>query len=138
MTTQFPLARIGAVAALAGPVLLIAATLAHPMTAAPADLPAAFAEYAQDPYWVASHLGQFFGLTLVGAGLIALAWMMEPGWPTAWARLGSWLTAVSVALAGVLQAVDGVALQVMARRWMAATGEAIGRASCRERVSSPV
>jgi hypothetical protein len=123
METESCLARIGAVAAILGPVVLLGATLAHPMESAPNDLASAFAEYARDPYWVASHLLQVLGLTLVAAGLVALAGAMEAGWPAALARLGVLATAASVSLGAVLQAVDGVALKVMATRWMAARGE---------------
>lgn len=124
MRTDACLARLGAVAAILGPVVLLGATLAHPMDSAPNDLAAAFAEYARDPYWLASHLSQFLGLTLVAAGLVALHGALEPGWPAALARLGLLAAAASVSLGAVLQAVDGVALEVMAERWMAARGEA--------------
>ena len=33
-----------------------------------------YAEYAADPFWVASHLGQFVGIAALGAGLVALVW----------------------------------------------------------------
>ena len=128
MTTQQHLARIGAAAAMSGAVTLFVATLLHPMTADPNDPPAAFAEYAADRLWVASHLGQFLGVAALGVALMALAATMEAGTPSAWARIGVAGTAASVATAAALQAVDGVALKVMVNRWMQASGEARARA----------
>ncbi len=128
MTTQQHLARIGAAAAMSGAVTLFVATLLHPMSADPNDPPAAFAEYAADRLWVASHLGQFLGVAALGVALVALAATMEDGTPSALARIGVVGTAASVATAAALQAVDGVALKVMVNRWMQASGEARARA----------
>ena len=122
------MSRIGATAAIGGSGLLFVATLLHPMSADPNDAPAAFAEYAADHLWVASHLGQFVGVAILGVALVALAATMEPGRPAAWARIGVVGTAASVATAAGLQAVDGVALRVMVTRWMQSTGDARARA----------
>ena len=108
--------------------ILFVATLLHPMSADPNDAPAAFAEYAADRIWVATHLGQFLGVAILGMALVGLAATMEPGAPAAWARIGVTGAAASVAVAAALQAVDGVALKVMVDRWAAASGEAKGRA----------
>ena len=115
--------RIGGVTAIGGAVILFVATLFHPMSADPNDPAAAFAEYAADRLWVASHLGQFLGLALLCGSLVALADAMEAGWSAAWARVGVAGTAASLAAAAALQAVDGVALKVMVDRWMEASGE---------------
>lgn len=123
MGTQQSLARIGAIAALAGVVVLAVATMLHPMDADPNDPRTAFAEYAADPIWVWSHLGQFLGIAALGAALIGLGATFERGRAAAWGRLGLAGAAVTVAVAGALQAVDGVALKVMVDRWAAATGE---------------
>jgi hypothetical protein len=128
LTTQSSLARIGAVAAIAGSVLLFAATSLHPLRADPNDAPAAFAEYAADLIWVASHLGQFLGVVLLGVALVGLAATVESGRPSAWAQIGRAGTAASVAVAAVLQAVDGVALRAMVLRWAASSGDAQARA----------
>src|SRR2546427_1895566 len=128
MSTQQHLARGGAVAATGGALTLFIATLLHPMTADPNDPPAAFAEYAADCLWVASHRGQFLGIAALGVALVTLAATMEAGTPSAWARIGVVGTAASVATAAALQAVDGVALKVMVNRWMQASGEARARA----------
>lgn len=131
MSTGQHLLRIGAVAAVGGAVTLFVATLLHPMSADPNDAPAAFAEYAADHLWVASHLGQFAGIAVLGVALVALAAAMEAGPAAAWARIGVVGTAASVAAAAGLQAVDGVALRVMVTRWMQADGED-ARARCFE------
>ena len=123
MSTQQHLARIGAAAAIGGAVTLFIATLLHPMSADPNDAPAAFAEYAADSIWVASHLGQFLGVAVLGVALVAMAATMETGAPAAWARIGVVGTAASVAAAAALQAVDGVALKVMVDHWAQASGE---------------
>jgi len=116
------------VAAIGGAVTLFIATLLHPMSADPNDPAAAFAEYAADSLWVATHLGQFLGIAILGVALVALAGTMEAGSPSAWARIGVVGTAASVATAAALQAVDGVALKRMVDRWMQSSGEARMRA----------
>src|SRR5262249_56540521 len=103
---------------------LLVATLLHPMGADPNDPVAAFAEYAADTPWVATHLGQFLGITILGVALVALAGTMEAGAPAAWARIGVAGTSASVAVAAALQAADGVALKRMVDRWMQASGSA--------------
>ena len=80
------LARIGSIAAFVGAPTLFIATLLHPMSADPNDAPTAFAEYAADRIWVASHLGQFLGVAILGVALVALASAMEPGKPSSWGR----------------------------------------------------
>ncbi len=126
--TPQPLARIGAAAAPSGAVVLFVSTLLHPMSADPSDAPAAFAEYAADPYYVWSHMGQFAGFVLIGMALVALAATLEAGLPAACARVGVVGTAASVAVAAALQAVDGVALKAMVNRWGVASGDARGLA----------
>jgi len=128
VTTRGRLARIGAVAALAGAPILFVATLLHPMSAAPNDAPAAFAEYAASRIWVATHLGQFVGFALLCAALVGVAAAMEAGAPAAWARLGVVGAAASLAGAATLQAVDGVALKLAVDRWAGSTGAARERA----------
>src|SRR5215831_7887895 len=53
---------------------------------------------------------------------------METGASRAWARIGVVGTAASVAAAAGLQAVDGVALRLMVKRWAQSDGEARSRA----------
>jgi hypothetical protein len=93
------------------------------MEADPDDAPAAFAEYAADALWVWSHLGQFAGVAVLGIALIGLAATLEAGRSAAWARIGLVGIAATIAVAAVLQAVDGVALKAMVDRWAAAGAE---------------
>jgi hypothetical protein len=122
-STAGAFARIGAIAAPIGAVVLIVSTLLHPLEADPDDAPAAFAEYAADPLWVWSHLGQFAGFAVLGIALIGLAATLEAGRAVAWTRIGLVGIAATIAVAAVLQAVDGVALKVMVDRWAAAGAE---------------
>lgn len=124
MSTTQSLARLGAVAAPAGAVLLFGFTLLHPAKSDPSDLPAAFTEYAADSFWVASHLGQFVGFAMLAAALVALAATFEAGRAAAWAHIGLAGAAASIAVAAALQAVDGVALKVMVDRWADAGDDA--------------
>jgi hypothetical protein len=122
--TSRSLARLGAVAALGGALLLFVSTMLHPLDSDPNVPRAAFAEYAANSLWVWSHLGQFVGFAALGIALVALAATLEPGRAAAWARIGLAGTAAIIATAAVLQAVDGVALKIMVDRWASATGEA--------------
>jgi len=110
--------RLGGRASLFGVFVLFGATLLHPMSEPAWDAPAAFAEYAADGHWVASHLGQLLGVVLGMIGLAALSWRLRDGRAGAWALLGALFAAASLALAGALQAVDGVALKFMVDRWI--------------------
>jgi hypothetical protein len=47
------------------------------MKADPNDALAAFAEYAADHFWVASHLTQLLGVTLIVAALLVLGQQLE-------------------------------------------------------------
>jgi hypothetical protein len=123
-STQGSLARIGAVSAPVGAIVLLVSTLLHPMQADPNDAAAAFAEYAADSFWVWSHLGQFAGVAILGIALVGLAATLEGGRAAGWARIGLAGTAATVATAAALQSVDGVALKAMVDRWASATGEA--------------
>ncbi len=126
MPSEEHLSRIGGVSAIVGAVVLFAATMLHPMEAQPGNAPAAFAEYALDRHWVATHLGQLLGVVLMASGMVALSWKLRAGRAGAWALLAGLLAVASVSLAGALQAVDGVALKVMVDRWVeAASGREV-------------
>lgn len=115
--------KIGSAAAIGGSVFLVGGTMFHPMTADPADPVAAFAEYAADRLWIASHLGQFVGVTLMVVGLATFAGTLSDrknGWM---ARLGIYFAVAALAAAAVLQAVDGVALKAMVDVWAGAPQE---------------
>ena len=116
--------RIGAVAAILGAIMLFVGTWLHPMSADPNDPVAAFTEYAADRIWVASHLTQFAGFAMIGVALLALGRTLG-GEPRAevCVTIGAAGVATSVAVAAVLQAVDGVALKTMVDTWAAASAE---------------
>jgi hypothetical protein len=92
------MARLGAVAAVVGALVLFASTMLHPSDADPGHAPAAFAEYATDTLWVWSHLGQFAGLAALGAALVALAATLEPGRASNWGRMAVVGATASVAV----------------------------------------
>ena len=93
------------------------------MGADPHDSVAAFTEYAADHLWIASHLTQLAGIALMVAALLILTKRVEGGSGGVWARLGSGGAIASLAVAVVLQAVDGVALKVMVDAWASASAE---------------
>ena len=124
MLSEEHLSKIGGVSAITGVVVLLVATMLHPLDTHPGDAPAAFAEYALDRFWVTTHLGQLLGIVLIGTGLIALSWKLRAGAAGVWALLGAVTTVATVSLAGALQAVDGIALKFMVDRWSAASEEA--------------
>lgn len=116
--------RVGAAAAIAGSVTLFVSTLLHPSTADPNNPLAAFAEYAANRPWVATHLGQFLGVVLIGVALLALGrTLSEDPRTKVWITIGAAGAVATVAAVAALQAVDGVALKVMVDRWAAAAAE---------------
>src|SRR5919197_6208771 len=81
--------------------------------------PAVFAEYAGSGIWTAVHGGQFAGMAILLAGLIALFFALDVRTGTArWAgRFGAASAVATLALYCVLQAVDGVALKQAVNAW---------------------
>jgi hypothetical protein len=69
--------RIAATCAIAGSLLLVVGTYLHPMKADANDAVAAFTEYAADHIWVASHLTQLVGVTLMA--LHSWFWLNSSG-----------------------------------------------------------
>jgi len=112
--------KLGAVCAIGGSVLLFAGTYLHPMEADPNDAVEAFTEYAADELWIASHLVQLTGFTLIVAALLCLARRLEAANAAPWSHLAAGGAVASLAVATALQAVDGVALKVMVDNWVAA------------------
>jgi hypothetical protein len=113
--------RILAVVAISGSLLLFAGTYLHPMDADPNVPLAAFAEYAANRHWVASHLMQLFGVTLMVGALVLLGRLLAVGPAQAVATVGTAGAIASLAVAAALQAVDGVALKAMVDTWAAAS-----------------
>jgi hypothetical protein len=106
---------------LGGFITFVVVTLLH--TGGPAnDHKIIFDDYAGSHDWAAVHLGQFLGMALLTAGLLALnsALNLRDG-AIAWvARLGAVFSAAALGLYAALQAVDGVALKQAVDAWVSA------------------
>lgn len=84
--------------------------------------PAIFAAYASNEIWAAVHLGQFASMAILLAGLLALFFVLDIESEGAkWAgRFGVASAVAALALYGVLQAVDGIALKQAVNAWSTA------------------
>jgi len=94
----------------------------HPAHENPNNHSAAFAEYAASANWTPVHLGQFAGMAVIIAGLLVLFFALNvhagaAGWAGRFAAVSA---VVALALYGVLQAVDGVALKQAVDAWASA------------------
>jgi hypothetical protein len=117
--TDRPALRLAATLLFVGELLSLLAGIFHPAREDPNNHPAVFAEYAASATWTAVHLGQFVGMAIVIAGLLALfvalnAHAARPGWA---GGFGAVAAVATLALYGVLQAVDGVALKQAVDAW---------------------
>jgi len=133
-TLHEPDSRIGPIAAILGVDFLYVGTYLHPMSADPNVPLAAFAEYAADHHWVASHLMQLLGVLLMAAALVRLSRKMANGPAADWAVLGMIGAVASMAVASALQAVDGVALRVHLRERIGTLDDAEQSEQVRQRV----
>jgi hypothetical protein len=116
------LLRLSAMLLFVGILLSMFAGYFHPDHEKANDHVAVFAEYAHSDIWTAVHLGQFAGIAVIIAGLFVLFFALNVHAGTArWmGRLGAVSAGVTLALYGVLQAVDGVALKQAVDAWMRA------------------
>ena len=112
--------RVGATCAIAGAALLFTGAYLHPMGADPNEPVVAFAEYAADRLWVASHLMELAGVAAMVAALLFLTEHLEARRRSSVARIATAGAIASLALAAALQAVDGIALKNMVDAWAAA------------------
>ncbi len=113
--------RLSATLLLVGQLLYILVTQFH--TAGDANNHhAVFAGYAGSGIWTLVHLGQFAGMAIFLAGLLALFFALDPQADMArWAgRFGAASAVAALALYGALQAVDGVALKQAVNAWASA------------------
>ena len=62
-------------------------------------MPAHFAEFALDRYWVTTHLGQLLGGFLIAAGFVSLARRLRAGQAGAWALLAGLSTVANTSWA---------------------------------------
>jgi len=113
--------RLSATLLLAGQLLYIVVTLFHADGEAN-NHPAVFAEYAASGSWKAVHLAQFASMAILLGGLLALFFALDMQAGTArWAgRFGAVAAATTLALYGVVMAVDGVALKQAVDAWASA------------------
>jgi hypothetical protein len=96
-----------------------------------------FETYAQNQIWGAVHIGQFGSMTLLLAGLVVLAFVLEAGSGAArwFSRFGAVAAVASLALYGALQAIDGVALKQAVTAWASAPeAEQAGRFAAAESI----
>jgi hypothetical protein len=120
------LLRLSATLLFIGLLLFLLAGIFHEMIDAQASSnnhPAIFAAYAASGNWTAIHLSQFVGMDVIIAGLLVLffALNVSQGTPR-WAGLfGAVSAGVTLALSGVLYAVDGVALKQAVDAWASAS-----------------
>ena len=117
--------RVGAAAAILGIVVYTVSAVLHPWTP-PHETEAAFSDYAVEQNWALIHLGELLGILLFSAAVIALAWRLRRGTSGVWATLGAAAMVVSAGVYAVFAAVDGVALGIMANRWVGAEAEQQG------------
>jgi hypothetical protein len=114
--------RLAAILLLAGQVLFILITQFH--TGGDAnDHQSIFAEYAHSGDWKGVHALQFLAVSVTVAGLVVLFCALEAGArrPVWAARIGAALAIVSLALYGVLQAVDGIGNKQVDHAWVTAS-----------------
>lgn len=114
---------IGALLLITGVLVSVVANITHPSREDPMDNPRVFQEYAESGTWVATHLGQFVGYVLLFGGVIVLFHaLVEQRRSVVLAYLGSAMAIASIAVAAILQAIDGIALKAMVDQWVQAAG----------------
>ena len=112
------LLRLSATLVVIGEVLFAIVTLFH--AGGPANNhPVVFAGYARSASWIPVHFGQFVFMAVLLLGLLALSFALNVrsgalGWVGRFAAVSA---VVALALYGVLQAVDGVALKHAVDAW---------------------
>jgi uncharacterized protein DUF4386 len=111
--------RLAATLLLGGQLLYVVITLLH--TGGEANNhPAIFAAYAASDIWTGVHVAQFACMAIMLAGLLALFFTLDvPRGAAGWAaRFGAASTVTTLALYGVVLAVDGVALKQAVNAWV--------------------
>lgn len=113
--------RLSATLLLAGQLLYVLVTLSHAGGDAN-NHPAIFATYAASGIWTAVHVAQFACMALMLAGFLALFFALDgqPGMTRWAARFGAASAVTTLALYGVVLAVDGVALKQAVNAWASA------------------
>jgi hypothetical protein len=114
------LLRLSATLLFIGALVFILAALPEP--GAGNAYKAQFAASANSSIWTALHLGQFVGTAVITAGLLVLFFALgvSQGTPRWLGLFGAISAGVALALAGVVYAVDGVALKQVSAAWASA------------------
>ncbi len=100
----------------------IVATMFHP-SGSEDNHEEIFAEYADSGPWEAVHLGQFFGVIIIIAGLLVLyRTLMARGMSPFLGPLAAASAVVTAASFAILQGLDGVALKQATEAWVDASG----------------
>lgn len=104
---------------LVGAALAAAGTWLHPTDADPNDSLAAFTEYAQSSRvaWVTSHLLQLAGLVAIVLAVVLVTRTLAGTARSSWISATTVLGTATIAVAGTLQAVDGIALKATVDLW---------------------
>ena len=112
------LLRLSATLVVIGELLFALVTLFHADGEAN-NHPAVFAEYASSASWIAVHLGQFVFMAVLLFGLLVLFFALNVrSGALEWVgRFAAVSVVVALALYGVLQAVDGIALKHAVDAW---------------------
>jgi hypothetical protein len=121
-----PMLRMGSIAIFAGLAIAIVSTFGFHPTGTGEELmnnPFIFGVYAEDPFWIASHIGQFAGIMLIYAGgFVALHRLLihsESGVGSALAWFGLAVAIITASTYAILQAVDGIAQKIATSSWFA-------------------
>jgi hypothetical protein len=120
-TFDRPSLRLAATLLLAGQLLYVVITLFH-TGGEGNNHPAIFAAYAASEIWTAVHVAQFACMAIMLAGLVALFFALDaPPGTAGWAaRFGAASAVTTLAIYGVVLAVDGVALKQAVNAWASA------------------
>ncbi len=113
--------KLGPISTAIGVILLLAGTMLHPMQADPNNPLAAFAEYANAPHWITSHLMQLVGIAGIMVGLILFANKLDLKGDSGLVKLSIAGAVMSISVGATLQAVDGIALKAMVDAWAVAS-----------------
>lgn len=113
--------RLAATLLLAGQLLYVVITLLHTGGEAN-DHSTIFAAYAASDIWTGVHVAQFACMAIMLAGLLALFFALDaPPGKAGWAaRFGAASALTTLAIYGVVLAVDGVALKQAVNAWASA------------------
>jgi hypothetical protein len=114
--------RVSAIVLFLGELLFGVAGYLHPAHEPANSHAAVFAEYASSTNWTLVHLGQFAGMLVIIAGLLTLfrALNIRSGIAGLLAQGAAVSAVVALALYGILQAIDGVALKQVVDAWASA------------------